>query len=196
MNLSNKNRNILIVVAVLVVWFLLEKLLASSNLVNLKTSYLNEESILIFNFFLLLFFLYRMVGETLGGFLNARHLAVKDEAQRALVIYKEAAVKLRNSYLLRRDLEELLSVSFTSIYRPYAEFRKAREPYLVSILLNQRTAFLLSTLYREEVYALGANYLRRFSLLKESLSQEVESELKNSSSSQQSEEEVLNILDR
>jgi hypothetical protein len=193
----NKNRNILIGVAVLASWFLIEKLLASSTLINLKSSYLNEESILIFNFFLLLFFLYRIVGETLGGFLNARHLAVKEEAQRALVIYKEAASKLRNSYSARRDLEELLSVAFSSVYKPYAEFRKMREPYLLNVILNQRTAFLLSTLYREEVYALGANYLRRFSLLKENLPVELETELKTGlAQSNQLDEEVLSLLDR
>jgi hypothetical protein len=180
----------------LVVWFLLEKLIASSNVVNLKSSYLNEESILIFNFFLLLFFLYRIVGETLGGFLNARHLAVKDEAQRALVIYRDAASKLRSSYSSRRDLEELLSVAFSSVYRPYAEFRKLREPYLLNVLLNQRTVFLLSTLYREEVYALGAHYIKRFSLLKESLPQEVENEVRSNLAQANPEEEVLQLLDR
>jgi hypothetical protein len=139
----------------------------------------NEEFLLIINFFLLIFFLTNAAGDVIGNFLHARHLLVKDEAYKLLNLYKDSAKKLRVSYTSRTDLEDLIYVSFVSVYKPYVVLRKNVEPFLLEAVLNRWTLLQLSLIYREEVNAVRANYLRKFNLLKTVLATNLDKELKS-----------------
>jgi hypothetical protein len=155
----------------------------------------NEEFLLIINFFLLIFFLMNAAGELIGNFLQARHNLIKDEAHKLLTLYKDSANKLRVSYSSRRDLEDILYVSFLSIYKPYTDIQKNIAPYTLNSILNRWTLLQLSLLYREEINGIRSNYIRKLNLLKSVLASNLDKELKLDSSTS----EILvidNILSR
>jgi len=122
---------------------------------------ISEETILIFNFFLLMAFFYIALRDLLNDFLNDRRLKIKHEANRVIKLHRHNSIRLRETYQERRSISNSVHVSVTHFYKAYNDYRVNAFPFLFEHYLSLVTTNYLQMLYTEELNVLRNLYLQK-----------------------------------
>lgn len=122
---------------------------------------ISEETILIFNFFLLMAFFYIALRDLLNDFLNDRRLKIKHEANRVIKLHRHNSIRLRETYQERRTIANSVQTSVVHFYKAYNDYRVNAYPFLFEHYLSVVTANYLQLLYTEELNVLRNIYLQK-----------------------------------
>lgn len=122
---------------------------------------ISEETILIFNFFLLMAFFYIALRDLLNDFLNDRRLKIKHEANRVIKLHRHNSIRLRETYQERRSIANSVRVSVAHFYKAYNDYRVNAYPFLFEHYLSVVTTNYLQLLYTEELNVLRNIYLQK-----------------------------------
>jgi len=160
MNKLNLNSPFVVIGGVILVLVLL---LAKGQLV------LNEEFLLIVNFFLLLGFFYQYVAEILKGFLNSKQELIRNEAHRVLSMHRHNANRLKETYRSKRFMAQIVLSSSIRLHQLYASYQSRVLPRFLPSYINGSFILALETVYNEELQLLRSIYVVKSLLIKERL---------------------------
>lgn len=122
---------------------------------------ISEETILIFNFFLLMIFFYIALRDLVNDFLNDRRLKIKHEANRVIKLHRHNSIRLKETYQERRSIANSVQTSVVHFYKAYNDYRVNAYPFLFEHYLSSVTASYLHLLYTEELNVLRNIYLQK-----------------------------------
>lgn len=169
MSFINLNSSPFGAIAAIIILFLLA--LAKGQLL------LNEEFLLILNFFLLLGFFYQYVAEVLKGFLSSRQELIRHEAHRVLSMHRHNANRLKESYHSKRFTAQIGLSGSARLQQFYQIYHSQIEPRLLPSYLNGAFILALETIYNEELQLLRSLYLTKVLLIKRRLVESVSDQI-------------------